>query len=50
VTYQVKVFHGVTEHKVVIRAKSADEAMSQALVILKLPFESVIRMEAKERS
>jgi hypothetical protein len=43
-TFQVKVWHQLTEHRIVVRAKSADEAMSQALVILKISFESVNRM------
>jgi hypothetical protein len=49
VTYDVKAWHQTTEHSIAIRAKSADEAMSEALVVLKIPFESVTRMEAKER-
>ena len=48
-TYDVKVWHQLTEHRIVIRAKSADEAMSQALLALKIRYESVTRMEAKER-
>jgi hypothetical protein len=49
-TYDVKVWHQLTEHRIVVRARDAQQAMEQALVLLKLSFESVTKMEAKERS
>jgi hypothetical protein len=50
VTYDVKVWHGTIEHHVVVsKATSAEQAMEQALVILKISFQSVNKMEASER-
>ena len=47
--YLVRVWSGTTEYRTVVRARNLEEGMEQALVILKIPFESVIRMESKER-
>jgi hypothetical protein len=47
--FDVTVFLGTTEHRVVIRARSAEEAVQQALLVLKISENCVTRMEAKER-
>jgi hypothetical protein len=48
-TFRVKVYHGVTEHHVVIDARSAEEAMEQALLVLHLTYKDVQRMEVVEQ-
>jgi hypothetical protein len=47
--FDVTIWHGTTEHRVVIRARSAEEAMQQALLVLHLKFSDVKRMEAVEK-
>ena len=43
-----KVVAGTTEYNVVVQARSSQEAMEQALLILRLTLQNVERMEAVE--
>ena len=46
--FRIKVWHGTTEHHVVVKARSAEEAMEEALRVLKLSHKDVKRMSAEE--
>ena len=45
----VRVWNGVTEHRVVVDARSAEEAEAQALSVLGLMYEDVEKMETRAR-
>jgi hypothetical protein len=47
VIYRVRVWSGVTEHRVTMEARSVEEAEAQALLVLGLPHEDVEKTETK---
>jgi hypothetical protein len=47
-TFRVRVFSGVTQHSVVVRARSLEESMEQALLVLHLTYKDVQKMESEE--
>ena len=46
--YRVKVEHGTTTHNVVVRARSLEESMDEALRVLKLNYSKVTKVVATE--
>lgn len=49
-TFKVKVWQGVTQHVVTVRARSLEESMEEALRVLKLTHKNVERMESEEQA